>query len=339
MISDYEISLIIKIVDKIRLDNPNFMFIPIGFKELNTNSDFDLFLVIHDNDVLNIVREIENIPPLLCIELPGDNSFFAQVTMNDLSWALDQYIVNDFGLDLRSLIKLETSEKRFYALNDIHVTSSAINKRLRYDIRVDEESLYNDGSDSANAILVCTPTGSTAMSFNLGGAIINPHSSVFQIISIASRNITTSHQIIPQNSEIAIEITEAILPLVINVDNYQFKTNDTYFSLTRAPFEIAFIKFSLRNSIRLQNKLKDKLSFEDTQSLTSTAKFLLHVLKNNDKPVSINELINTTHIRNQKTIRNALNLLISKGFVKRRENYTDMREYLYYYNLTEKGES
>ncbi len=337
MISEFEIEFITSTIDNLGSKDKNFELHQLDSKNLSPNElDFDCFLCIHDDDVLNVVREFENLPPLLCIELPGDNSFFSQVTLNNLKWALREYFDNEYVLDTRSLLQLKTSDRLYNALNDVHITSSAINKRIRYDIRVNNESLYADGSDSANAILISTPTGSTAMSFNLGGALINPQSSVFQIISIASRNITTHHQIVPQESTIEVEITESILPLVINVDNHQFKTKEKFFLLTKAPNTVSFISFiEKRNKTHPQNKLKAKLSFEDTQSLTSTAKFILYVLKDNEKPFTINELIDITHVQNQKTIRSALNLLMSKGLVKRRENYTDMRGYLYYYSLAE----
>lgn len=337
MISEFEIEYITSTIDSLGYKEKNFELYQLDSKNASSiDLDFDFFLCIHDDDVLNVVREFDNLPPLLCIELAGDNSFFSQVTLNNLEWALRSYLDNEYVLDSRSLLQLKTNNRTYNALNDVHITSSAINKRIRYDIRINNESLYADGSDSANAILVSTPTGSTAMSFNLGGALINPQSSVFQIISIASRNITTHHQIVPQESTIEVEITESILPLVINVDNHQFKTSEKLFLLSKAPDKVAFIAFiEKRNNTHPQNKLKAKLSFEDTRSLTSTAKFILYVLKDNEKPFTINELINITHIQNQKTIRSALNLLISKGLIKRRENYIDMREYLYYYSLAE----
>ena len=336
MISEFEIEQILGIIDGLGYKDKKLELHQLEIDNLSENEIFDVFLCISDDDVLNIARVLDNLPPLLCIELPGDNSFFSQAPLTNLKWALEAYLENEYALDSRTLLQLKTSKRTYNALNDVHITSSAINKRIRYDIRVNNESLYADNSDSANAILISTPTGSTAMSFNLGGALINPQSPVFQIISVASRNISTNHQIVPEEARIEVEITESILPLVINVDNYQFKAHDELLLFNKAPHKISFISYiEKKNHAHTQNKLKAKLSFEDTQSLTSTAKFILYVLKNNDKPFSINELKKITHIQNQKTLRSAINLLISKGFVKRRENLTDMREYLYYYSLAE----
>jgi len=337
MITDYEIDQITNIFQNLRYERKKIELFQIeSIDSFSIGLDFDLLLCIHDSDVLNMVRDPTDLPPLLCIELPGDHSFFSQFALNNLQWALTEYLNDNYILDSRSLLLSKIGNESYTGLNDIHITSSAINKRIRYDIRINDESLYTDGSDSANAILVSTPTGSTAMSFNLGGAVIHPQALVFQIISIASRNITTHHQIVSQESTIEIEILEAIFPLVVNIDNYQFETHETLFQIKKAPELISFITFlEKNNNMKPQNKLKAKLSFEDTHSLTSTAKFLLYILKNLNKSCTINELIDTTHIQNQKTIRSALNLLISKGFVKRRENLIDMREYLYYYSFAE----
>ena len=341
MINEYEIDQITKALQNLKNESKKIEFFHIESKDLSsTKSEFNFLVCIHDSDILNVVRESINLPPLLCIELPGDHSFFSQIPLNRLQWALNEYLTNNYILDSRSLLQLKTNTETYNGLNDIHITSSAINKRIRYDIRVNDISLYSDGSDSANAILISTPTGSTAMSFNLGGALIHPQAPVFQIISIASRNITTHHQIVSQESTIEIEIIEANLPLVINVDNYQLETHEKSFLVKKAPKMISFITFPEKgNDMEPRNKLKAKLSFEDTNSLTSTAKFLLYILKDHKKPCTINELIEITHIQNQKTIRSALNLLISKGFVKRRENLIDMREYLYYYSLAENNSS
>ena len=56
------------------------------------------------------------------------------------------------------------------------------------------------------------------------------------------------------------------------------------------------------------------------------------MLQTENKTLTINELIDITHIQNQKTLRTSLNLLMEKGFIKRRENLNDLREHLYYYN-------
>lgn len=337
MISDHEITIVTTIIKKIKKENKTIDYHILELSEFQlTNISFDLVLCFHDDDVLNVVRTIKPPLPLFVIELPGDSSFFSQVALKNLDLAITKFLQNEYILDTRNLLNLKLKDKEYLALNDVHITSSAINTRIRYDIRINGKSLYAEGNDSANAILLSTPTGSTAMSFNLGGAIIHPGTDVLQLLSIASRNITTHHQIIPFNSIIELDITEFNPPLVINIDNYQFKTTEHTFVFTKALSGAIFITFKDQDDkIHTQSKLKNKLSYEDTRSLTSTAKFLLFILKDSDKPLTINELIAKTHIQNQKTIRTALNLLINKGFIKRRENYVDMRQYLYYYVKTE----
>ena len=143
-ISNYQVvGSVGKDFDSLGYKDKNVELYQLDSKSLSTNDlDFDLFLCIHDDDVLNVIREFDNLPPLLCIELPGDNSFFSQVTLNNLNWALREYLDNNYVLDSRSLLQLKTSNRIYNALNDVHITSSAINNRIRYDIRVNNESLY-----------------------------------------------------------------------------------------------------------------------------------------------------------------------------------------------------
>jgi NAD+ kinase len=294
--------------------------------------DTDLLICFNDSDVLTVSRIYKSLPPTLVVEFPGDSSFFSQIVFDQLEWAVIKFVNKEFEFDQRNLLQLDIEgEESLVALNDIYIASSRVNKRMRYDLTIDGETLNAD-IDSANSILISTPTGSTAMSLNLGGVIIQPNAQVFQIQSIASRSNLARHQVISNDSIIHVEIIESVLPLSVDVDNYQFTTDKTIFIIKKAEKELNFIKFYAPETSRnIETKLINKISFEDTQSLTSSAKFILHVLQNENKPISTNKISEVTQIKNQKTLRSALNLLMQKGFVRRKANIQDLREYLYYF--------
>ena len=328
-ITDYELQLLDELFSNF---NPSQIQATDLSQITQKDQIYDLLLCFSDSDLLSAINTMCNFPKyILVVELPGDNSFFAQSTLINLKEDLLRIIESKtIQKDVRSLLKIEIENKQYLALNDIHISSSTINARLRYDVLVDSASIFSNEPDSANALLLSTPTGSTAMSLNLGGAVLHPQAGVFQFQAIASRNLLSNHYIIPDSSKINIEIVEAKFPIVINIDNYQMSTTSDNFTITKSNSNVVFLKLENERDMT-QKKLSNKISFEDTQSLTSSAKFILHVLQNDrKKSFTVNELSEITHITNQKTIRNAIKLLMEKGLIKRKENLLDLREHLYF---------
>ncbi|MDH5403169.1 MAG: winged helix DNA-binding protein [Candidatus Heimdallarchaeota archaeon] len=302
------------------------------YHPLDSNEEMDLLICFSDSDIFSIVKSIDSLPLLLVIEFPGDNSFFSDYDLTRLDWCIEEYITGNILIERHRLMQVEIDKSKIVVLNDILLSSSRINHRIRYDINIDGRSIYSD-LDNANSILISSPIGSTAMALNVGGAIVHTKSDVFQIQSIASRNLLTSHNIVSNKSIIKIEIIDTVMPLVISLDNYQIQSDQKEFIISLSPKELRFLKFRKTEDIKnTATKIIDKISFEDTQTLTSSAKFILHVLRTSIEPLTINDIIETTHIHNQKTIRSSLKRLIQKGFVKRKENLQDMREHLYYFN-------
>lgn len=325
-LSDFDLSKLMGILQVIRKERQTLSFVKLepGRKD---KSLIDLLLCFGDSDVLDSAKT-QWTCPLLCVELPGDNSWFAQVKMDQLGNLLKLFGLESSTTEPRSLIKISVGETDYFALNDLYITSSRINSRMRYDIQVNGQSLYNNG-DSANAVLVSTPTGSTAMGLNLGGAIVHPTAPVLQIQSVASRNPVGAHHIIPDSAVVEVDIIEAIQPLALSIDNSQIDAQTSHITIQKAAHTLSFLVVP-SSTLHSHTKLTNKLSFEDTKSLTSTAKFVLHILQSETKPLTINEIVEITHVSNQKTLRNALKLLMDKGFVKRKENLSDLREHLYF---------
>ncbi|MCY3414011.1 MAG: NAD(+)/NADH kinase [Candidatus Heimdallarchaeota archaeon] len=282
-------------------------------------------LCFGDDQVLNAVHN--GATKLLIVELPGDDSFLASITLNQLHQAIDLIQSNRFYEERRSLLNIDVNGTKQTAINDIYIGPTRVNSRMNYDILMDDVPLFDNG-DSSNGLLISTPTGSTAFAFNLGGPTINYAASVIQIQSIASRNPMTSHFIVPDDKELCIEIQQPD-QIVVQVDNVQIQSNDKTLCIQKAMNTAIFIVPDIPQQ-SIQSKVFNKLNYEDTKDLTSTSKFILHVLQQANSEMTANELMEITQITNNKTMRNALKLLMAKGFVRRKENLSDMREYLYY---------
>lgn len=284
--------------------------------------DADILLCFNDREVL---RSLDK-HTILAVELPGDNSFFAQLNLNQLPLVLKLIQENRFYKSSRDLLEVTIDNETYLALNDFLITSTVVNSRIRYDILVANHSLFEEAVDSSNGILISTPTGSTAMAMNLGGGLIHSNAQVFQIQTIASRNFFARQHIVSNQDSIHIEILDAAFPLFIQLDSRRIETESREFMITKAKHQLVFLEFDLNP---LARRLQEKVLFEDTANLTSSAKFILHVLRSSNRSMTIAEIMEQTQIKNRKTVSSSLNLLVRKGFANKKDNLEDMRENLY----------
>lgn len=325
--SDDEKLLLSKLTD----DNPENL-INISVDNLEETPELvDIVICFSDRQVLDLPKD-RILPPIVVLELAGDHSFFAHFAFNRLEVVVTALFDREFDLDPRELLHMTIDDDAHYlALNDIYILSHRPNTRLRYDLILNESPLL-DEIDSANGLLISTPTGSTAMAFNLGGSLIHPRTAAWQVQALAARNHLSRNHIIPSSGELHIEIIDTAFPLFIQVDSERIESECTTIIIQKADHVLNFVKFTTLEPMEsLDTKLSQKLSFEDTIDLTSSAKFLLHILQQQDRGLSVNQLMEISHLQNQKTVRNSLNLLISKGFVRRVENLEDLREHKYFF--------
>ncbi|MHA2503777.1 MAG: hypothetical protein ACXAE3_13030 [Candidatus Kariarchaeaceae archaeon] len=292
------------------------------------HSDADLLIVFSDSDVLGLVQNGTKVPPVLVVETRGDSSFFAQQSFDNFAQVLQAISSSDYEVEHRLMLQIDIDGTMHWALNDIYIESSHPNTRMRYDLLVDNRSVFPD-LDSANAVLFSTPTGSTAMGLNLGGLVIQHPSDVVQFLAVASRDVVGTRQILSATSLIDLEVLDTQFPLFVQVDSLRLQTDQRLFSIRKAGHTLPLVQLSADQRASLQQKLLNKISFEDTQDLTSSAKFILHVLQQNSTGMTVKEIMELTHLTNQKTLRTSLSLLVAKGLITRRGNLEDMREHIY----------
>ncbi|MFW9995018.1 MAG: winged helix DNA-binding protein [Candidatus Odinarchaeota archaeon] len=290
----------------------------------------DVFIALSDTSVLDLNHIFVNTEhQILSIELPGDHSFFSEIRQADLEWASKKLLDSQFETDTRTRLWVD---KQNTALNDVVISPNKPGVRMRYDVFVNGESILDD-PDLANQFIISTPTGSTSLSLNLGGCIMHPRVAAFQLLAVASRNYGNPAELISDESTITVEIIDSEFPPIYTFDNVRFitlaKNEEERFlvNIEKAPASCKFIHF-VRDDKITRRKLQDKRKFEDVKSLTTTAKFILHVLEQNDR-MSIQSIIRETNITNRKTISNALKLLIEKDFIKKQGSLSDARKQVY----------
>ena len=113
--------------------------------------------------------------PTLGVNL-GRIGFLAKVEMGDLEGALDQVAAGDYALDERfriaaTLLRANGEREEHACLNDVVLARGGRVRLIQVGVEISDSHL---ATYAADAVVVATPTGSTAYSFSAGGSILDP---------------------------------------------------------------------------------------------------------------------------------------------------------------------
>ncbi len=139
--------------------------------------------------------------PVLGVNL-GKLGFLAEVDVPDLPAALSLIDEKDFTVEPRLAIDSTVAGQRVTAFNDIAVV------RVPGDGGSAEVAVLVAGqpfvSYAADAVVVATPTGSTAYSFSAGGPIVSP--------AVEALLVTPSSPHSAYNRGLVLSVSDAVLP-------------------------------------------------------------------------------------------------------------------------------
>jgi NAD+ kinase len=113
--------------------------------------------------------------PALGVNL-GRVGFLAKVESEDLEKALDQVLANDYEIEERfriaaRLVRASGAAEDHACLNEVVVARGSRVRMIQLEVEVSGSHL---ATYVADAVVVATPTGSTAYSFSAGGSILDP---------------------------------------------------------------------------------------------------------------------------------------------------------------------
>ena len=159
--------------------------------------------------------------PVLGVNL-GKLGFLAEIDVPELPDALSAVAAHDYSIDPRLAVDTVLGGKTVTAFNDIVVVRVPGNGIAAVSIRIDEESFVRYLAD---AVVVATPTGSTAYSFSAGGPIMNPMIEALLVTPVAPHSAynrglvlsvddTLALEILPESGELAVEVDGQVAGLV-----------------------------------------------------------------------------------------------------------------------------
>ena len=131
----------------------------------------------------------------------GKIGFLAEFWPNVVEESIIELVNGNWFLDERTMIHEGRSKK--LAINEFHITPKLSKDVLKYEFFIDGVS---SGTHYANGLLISTPTGSTAYSLSVGGALLQPGAPVFQITPVAPMTMNSRAVIVSDDAQISVRI-------------------------------------------------------------------------------------------------------------------------------------
>ena len=152
--------------------------------------------------------------PVLGMNL-GKLGFLAEIDVPDLPDALSLVDSHEYTIEPRLAVDAVLGDKVMTAFNDIAVVRFPGEGSAGVAVLVDDQPFV---SYAADAIVVATPTGSTAYSFSAGGPIVSPSVEALVVTPAAPHGAYNRGLVLSVNDTLALEILPGSNQLAIEVD-------------------------------------------------------------------------------------------------------------------------
>jgi NAD+ kinase len=188
----------------------------------------------------------------------GRLGYLANIGYNEIQKAFDAIFANDYEIEQRSLLRIESEIQLFegfnFALNEVSVQKVG-SSLLAIDTWINDEFVNTYWTDG---LIIATPTGSTAYSLSVGGPVVVPGSNNFIIAPIASHNLTVRPLVIPDNVNIKLVVKPRGDKFLVAADNrtqlMDLKHNEL--NIRKTKFILKMLKLPFNNYYStLRNKL------------------------------------------------------------------------------------
>jgi NAD+ kinase len=145
----------------------------------------------------------------------GKLGFLAEVDVPDLASALSAIDNHEYTTEPRLAVDAVIGDQIITAFNDIALVRFPGHKTAAIEVRAGGSSFV---SYAADALVVATPTGSTAYSFSAGGPIVSPSVEALLVTPAAPHSAYNRGLVISVNDELSLDILPASGPLAVEAD-------------------------------------------------------------------------------------------------------------------------
>ena len=175
----------------------------VNWEEVGQPEDAELFIAVGgDGTMLHAMRlSKEFAEPALGFNI-GKIGFLAEFQPESVAETIIAIANGKFKIEDRSI--LHESSHRKNAINEFVISPVLAKDTIKYEFFVDGIS---SGAHHANGLIISTPTGSTAYSLSVGGAILQPDAGVFQITPIAAMSLNSRSVVVSENSKVTVKLS------------------------------------------------------------------------------------------------------------------------------------
>lgn len=181
----------------------------LGIEIVNEIPECDLIISIGGDGTFLKSARLSTEKPLIGIHT-GTLGFLTEIDPENIRQALSDLLNNDYHIEERMMLEGEIirkdgkTERIPEALNEIGISKNTFGV-VRFDAIVDGKLI---NSYTADGILVCTPTGSTAYNLSCGGPIADPTAKILTLTPIAPHTVINRSIVLSDDSIVEIKITE-----------------------------------------------------------------------------------------------------------------------------------
>jgi NAD+ kinase len=167
-----------------------------------------------DGTMLRAMRlTLDRQTPVLGVNL-GKLGFLAEIDVPELPEALSAIDEGRFTVEPRAGIRAISSKCDTVVFNDV-VLFRTPGSRMRIQLHVDGHPFFRYAAD---AVVVATPTGSTAYSFSAGGPIVSPTAEGLLVTPVAPHSAFNRALFLSSGEKLALEVLSTSGELAIEAD-------------------------------------------------------------------------------------------------------------------------
>ncbi|MEV8098644.1 NAD(+)/NADH kinase [Kitasatospora sp. NPDC085879] len=188
--------------------------VPVGDEEMTETADL-LISLGGDGTMLRALRlVVGGHAPVLGVNV-GRLGFLAEVDIPELPAALDAIDGHRFSVEPRSGVRVRLGDDVETALNDIVLLRSPGHRSAAVAVHVENQPFVRY---TADAVVVATPTGSTAYSFSAGGPIVSPAAEGLLITPVAPHSAFNRSVFLSAGEHLALEVLSHSGDLAVEAD-------------------------------------------------------------------------------------------------------------------------
>ncbi len=311
-----------KLLNDLKLDSPVVTTL-VGY----SIEDSDIVIVVGDDKtILRSIFELGNRGvPVLGVSEDPTRGFLSQCTINELRYAINNIQKGMYSVEENTRLEVRVDDDKVVpAVNEAAIFPHISATLMEYTLSINDEMIWRDYADG---VIIATPLGSSAYSLSAGGSLIHHDAPVFEIVPVNSIDITRRPLIVPNNSVITIDGVSSRHGVEVVIDGLARLPVKERIAITKNEVPCRFIHVDGPSSILSKIEKKIHLA-EELLRIPPSAKLNIKIIEY-EGPLTYRDLVKRTMLP-ERTIRHALNVLVSRRLVAKKPLLRDARQKLYY---------